>query len=246
MKINVVNPNTSASMTQTIADGARRKAAPGTTLRVVNPDAGPPSIEGWYDDAMAIPGLLTELKRGEAEGAQAHVIACFGDPGLYAARECVRGPVLGIAEAAMHVASLVAPSFTIVTTLSRVRDMTWHLVDRYGMRGFCRNVRAIDVAVLALDEPGSDAREKVLQSCRDALEEDHAEAIVLGCAGMVDFCAELEQSLGVPVIDGVTAAVKLAEALVGLGVHTSKRSGFAFPLPKAYSGTMAPHSPQKS
>ena len=75
---------------------------------------GPPSIEGYYDEALATPGLLAEVAAGEREGCDGYVIACFGDPGLYAARELARGPVIGIAEAAMHAASVLAPGFSVV------------------------------------------------------------------------------------------------------------------------------------
>ena len=86
-----------------------------------------------YDEALAVPGLLQEIEEGERAGMDAYVIACFGDPGLSAARELARGPVIGIAEAAMHMASLVAPSFSVVTTLARTSGMAWHLAERYGI-----------------------------------------------------------------------------------------------------------------
>jgi len=246
MKIKLINPNTTWSMTEKMALGTQRVLASGTELIAVSPAFGPPSIEGWYDDALAVPGVLAEIKKGEAEGVDAYVIACFGDPGLYAARELAKGPVIGIAEAAMHTASVLAPGFTIVTTLARSRGMIWHLAERYGMQRFCRNVRAIDVEVLALEAPGSAARQRVVEACRVAIDVDGAEAIVLGCAGMVDFCAELQQTLGIPVIDGVTAAVKWAESLVSLGLSTSKRGEFAQPLVKTYDGVLAPFSPGKT
>ena len=110
MKIKLINPNTTASMTAMMGECARRVAAAGTQIVAANPSMGPPSIEGWYDEALALPGLLAEIASGEVDGCDGYVIACFGDPGLFAAREVARGPVLGIAEAAMHAASLIAPS----------------------------------------------------------------------------------------------------------------------------------------
>jgi len=161
------------------------------------------------------------------------VIACFGDPGLLAAREIARGPVLGIAEAAMHAATMVATGFSIVTTLERTCVIAEQLVHNYGMQRHCRRIRAADVAVLELEEPGSNARQRILAECRTALQEDRSGAIVLGCAGMTDLCNDLGRELGVPVIDGVAVAVKMVEALVSLGIGTSKRGDLAFPLPKA-------------
>jgi allantoin racemase len=230
-------------MTEAMGRCAREVAAPGTEVIAVNPTMGPPSIEGYYDEALATPGLLAEVAAGEREGCDGYVIACFGDPGLYAARELARGPVIGIAEAAMHAASVLAPGFSVVTTLARTCGMAWHLAERYGMKRFCRNVRATDVAVLDLDKPGSAARRIILDECRRALAEDGSEAIVLGCAGMAELCAEIEDALGAPVIEGVTAAVKWTEALVSLRLSTAKRGDYARPLAKRYDGALASFSP---
>ncbi|WP_366146144.1 aspartate/glutamate racemase family protein [Paraburkholderia sp.] len=243
MRIKLINPNTTQRMTDAMGRCAREVAAPGTEIAAVSPSMGPPSIEGYYDEALATPGLLAEIAAGERDGYDGYVIACFGDPGLYAARELARGPVIGIAEAAMHAASVLAPGFSVVTTLARTKGMAWHLAERYGMTRFCRNVRATDVAVLELDRPGSAARGIILDECRRALDEDGSDAIVLGCAGMAELCAEIENALGVPVVEGVTAAVKWVEALVSLRLRTAKRGDYARPLPKQYDGEFARFSP---
>ena len=117
MKIQLINPNTSAAMTAGIAEAAGHLLRPGNQLLAVTNGAGPASIEGHYDEALAVPGLLQAIRDGERDGAEGHVIACFGDPGLLAAREIARYPVIGIAEAAMHLATWVATGFSIVTTL---------------------------------------------------------------------------------------------------------------------------------
>src|SRR6185437_3848332 len=246
MRIKLINPNTTWRMTEAMGRCAREVAAPGTEVIAVNPTMGPPSIEGYYDEALATPGLLAEVAAGEREGCDGYVIACFGDPGLYAARELARGPVIGIAEAAMHAASVLAPGFSVVTTLARTCGMAWHLAERYGMKRFCRNVRATDVAVLDLDKPGSAARRIILDECRRALAEDGADAIVLGCAGMAELCAEIEDALGAPVIEGVTAAVKWVEALIALRLSTAKRGDYARPLAKRYDGAFARFSPTEA
>lgn len=243
MHIKVINPNTTASMTRKIGEAARAVAAPGTEIIACNPATGPASIEGHYDEAVSVIGLLEEVRQGEAEGIDGYVIACFGDPGLLAAREVARGPVLGIAEAAMHAASLIATGFSIVTTLARTRVIAQHLVETYGMTRFCRNIRATDLAVLDLEKEGSDARRIVAEECRRALVEDHAGAIVLGCAGMTDLAEEIQRDIGAPVIDGVAAAVKFVEALVSLRLGTSKIGDLAFPLPKPYTGPLQHLSP---
>ncbi|MCL6640541.1 MAG: aspartate/glutamate racemase family protein [Candidatus Rokubacteria bacterium] len=243
MRIMVINPNTTTSMTRKIGEAARTVAAPGTEIVACNPAGGPVSIEGHYDEALSVPGLLEEVRRGEREGMDGYVIACFGDPGLLACREIARGPVLGIAEAAMHAATFVATGFSIVTTLARTRVIAAELVERYGMHRFCRAIRATDLPVLELEREGSEARRIVLEACKRARAEDHAGAIVLGCAGMAAVAAEIQQALGVPVIDGVAAAVKFVEGLVGMGLATSKVGDLAWPLPKAYTGAMAHLAP---
>ncbi|KWZ45823.1 Asp/Glu racemase [Burkholderia savannae] len=243
MKIKLINPNTTQRMTDAMGRCAREVASAGTAIVAVSPTMGPPSIEGHYDEALATPGLLAEVAAGERDGFDGYVIACFGDPGLYAARELARGPVVGIAEAAMHAASVLAPGFSVVTTLARTCGMAWHLAERYGMKRFCRNVRATDVAVLDLDRPGSAACRVIVDECRRALDEDGADAIVLGCAGMAEFAHEIEAAIGAPVVEGVTAAVKWAEALIALKLATAKRGDFARPLAKRYDGEFARFSP---
>lgn len=236
MRIKVINPNTTQSMTQTIAAAAAAVAAPGTEIVAATSSAGPVSIEGHYDEAVSVVGMLEEVRRGEAEGIAGYVIACFGDPGLLAAREVATGPVVGIAEAAMHAASFLATGFSVVTTLGRTRIIAEHLVRNYGMEHHCRRVRAIDLPVLELENPHSNARRMITEECRRALDEDGSGAIVLGCAGMADLTAALAHELGVPVIDGVTAGVKIVEALVGLGLKTSKRGDLAYPIQKPFTG----------
>ncbi|NPV21134.1 aspartate/glutamate racemase family protein [Bradyrhizobium aeschynomenes] len=231
--INVINPNITATMTDLIAQAAQASASPSTRIVGRTARFGAASIEGHYDEAIAAVGMLKEVEAGDAEGCHAHVIACFGDPGLLAARELSAVPVLGIAEAAMHAASFVATHFSIVTTLSRTKVIAEHLVRNYGMEHHCRKVRAVDVAVLDLDKPEANVRGTLLGECRAALREDGIGAIVLGCAGMADLAHDLSTELGIPVIDGVAAAVRFAEALVGLGLKTSKHGDLAFPLPKA-------------
>lgn len=241
MKIKVINPNTTTSMTDIIALTAREIAAPGTEIIALTSKSGAVSLEGHYDEAMSIVGLVDAIREGPE--ADAYIIACFGDPGLLAAREIASGPVIGIAEAAMHAASFIATGFSIVTTLERTRIIAEQLVRNYGMEHHCRRVRATDIPVLELNNSHSNARSMILQECENAILEDKSGAIVLGCAGMTDLTKFLEDRLQIPVIDGVTAAVKFAEALVGLGLKTSKRGDLAYPLHKSYNGTLANYAP---
>jgi allantoin racemase len=244
MRIKVINPNTTASMTRSIARAAAAVAASGTEIMAVSPAMGPPSIEGHYDEAVSALGVLDEVRKGEGQGVDGYVIACFGDPGLLAAREAARGPVIGIAEAAMHAASFIATGFSVVTTLERTCVIARHLAEAYGMARFCRGIRATDLAVLDLERMASNARDIVIGECRRALAEDRSDAIVLGCAGMAELAATISLAIGAPVISGVEAAVKIVESLVVLGLRTSKLGGFAPPLAKRYVGLVEGFAPR--
>ena len=235
--IRVINPNTTASMTAAIERSARGVLAPGTRLEAVTSSTGPASIESHYDEALSVPGVLAAVADGEGMGCDGYVIACFGDPGLDAARELASGPVLGIAEAAMHAASLLGRSFSVVTSLGRTRGRARDLAVGYGFGEHCRGVHACEIPVLDLDSDPA-ARRTVTDACRAALELDGSDVIVLGCAGMADFAAETSAAIGAPVVDGVASATALLQALLAMNLRTSQVGEFAPPLPKAYTGMM--------
>ncbi|MBX3603804.1 MAG: aspartate/glutamate racemase family protein [Piscinibacter sp.] len=236
MQIRVINPNTTAAMTETIGATARRVAAPGTQIVACNPAAGPVSIESHFDEAVAAVGVLEEVRRGESERADAYVIACFGDPGLLAARELTRAPVIGIAEAAFHLATLIATRFSVVTTLGRTTIIAEHLLQQYGFAHHCRRVRAAEIPVLDLEHDPDAALRRIVEEGRRAKAEDGIGAIVLGCGGMADLTDTIAEAVGLPVVEGVTAAVKLAESLVSLRLQTSKYGDLDFPRPKTFTG----------
>ena len=228
MRIHVINPNTTASMTEKIGVAARQVAAAGTQIIARNPASGPASIQGAEDGEAALPGLFEEL--GKAEGFDAIVIACFDDTGLYAARKRTRIPVIGIGEAAFHYAMLVAERFSVVTTLAVSIPVIQENIMRYGLAARCGKVRASNVPVLELERPGSMARETISDEIASALLYDNSDAIVLGCAGMADLAADLSVRHRVPVIDGVAAATKLAEGLASLKLRTSQLGPFRYTL----------------
>ncbi|WP_276529525.1 aspartate/glutamate racemase family protein [Paracoccus pantotrophus] len=232
MEILVVNPNSTQSMTDKIVVAARAAASPGTMIHGATAAGSPASIEGHYDEAMSLPGLLARVREAEAQGIDGIVVACFDDPGIAACRELASGPVLGICEAAVKAASMLATSFSVVTTLPRSVPVIEHLIHGYGLSHQCRRVRAASIPVLALEEPGSNARIKVRDEILCAIREDRCEAVVLGCAGMADLTAWLSEETGIPVIDGVSVATRMIEALVGAGLKTSKINAYAFPNQK--------------
>jgi allantoin racemase len=238
MHIRVINPNTTAAMTEKIELSARAVVGPGTRLDAVNPEMGPASIESHYEEALSVPGILAEVAAGERAGVDGYVIACFGDPGLDAARELAVGPVIGIAEAAMHAAALLGRGFSVVTTLDRTRGRARELAVRYGAGPACRGVYGCAIPVLELDDD-PDVLDRVVAVGRAALERDDSDVLVLGCAGMADLCAQVSARLGVPVVDGVAAATVFVQSLVTLGLRTSPRTEYAPPPPKHHAGILA-------
>lgn len=228
MRVKVINPNTSDRMTEAIGRSARAVAGADEVVAVTS-TMGPASIESHYDEALAVPGVLAEL-----DGADGYVIACFGDPGLDAAREVASGPVAGIAEAAMRVAGYLGRGFSVVTTVDRSRGRTWDLAERYGLARCCLGVHACGVPVLELERDPK----AIVEACRYALERDGADAIVLGCAGMTHLAEEISAEIGAPVVDGVRAATLAVRSLLAMGLRTGDRGEFAPPPRKEYTGLM--------
>ncbi|MFM1655796.1 aspartate/glutamate racemase family protein [Brevibacillus sp. B_LB10_24] len=239
MKIKVINPNTTWEMTRGIEHAAKRAARPDTQILAVSPAMGPVSIESYYDEYLAIPGVIEEVKKGDEEGIDAYVIACYGDPGLQAAREVTAAPVIGIAEASMYMASMLAARFSVVTVLPRIKTMLEELVASYGMTHRVVNVRTTPLCVLDFERDPEMGMKMLAEEGRRAIAEDQAEAILLGCAGMAEFADNLEKELEVPVIDGVVAAVKFAEAIVDIGKTTSKFKTYRYPEKKAFVGLLS-------
>jgi len=235
MKILIVNPNTSAGMTRSIDAAAHLYAHPQTTIVTVQPSRGPRSIEGYVDAVVAAEAAL-EVLLDHRDAFDAFVIACFDDPGLYAAREALAAPVFGIAESAMLMACTLGHRFSILTSPARSKPATDELVRRYALEGRCASIRTVDLPILALDDDADVTRLQFGAEGRRAIADDGAEVLLLGCAGLAHVDKDLERELGVPVLDGVSCAVKLAEASVGYGLRTSKSMGFSPPPAKEYVG----------
>jgi allantoin racemase len=229
MRIKIINPNTTASFTERCLIAGRAVAAPGTLILAGHPSSGTPSVESYVDEATATLGVIEQVRAGEAEGVNGYVIACFGDTGLEAAREVATGPVVGMTEAALYTAALIAPVFSIVTLPPRTRVFAERVLWHAGLERRCPKVRAIDVAVLDCDDEAAVVMEPFIAEARRAILEDHAEAIILGCAGLQPLVEPLSLTLGVPVIEGVAAAVKLVEALLAMRLATSKRGAWGYP-----------------
>ena len=231
MRILVINANTTDAMTDDIAAAASRYARPGTEITAVSPSWGPRSIEGHYEEELAAVATL-EVVRERASEFDGVVLACYGDPGLFAAREISPVPVVGIAEASMLMACTVAHRFSIVTVLGRIKPMLDDMVRLHGLEQRCASIRTTELTVLDCERDPTAATREIVTTARLAIAEDGAEAICLGCAGMGPLDKAVEAEVGVPVLDGVACAVKLVEGLVDYGLFTSRVAAFKEPEPK--------------
>lgn len=233
MNITVINPNSSAAMTDRIRRELIPLAAAGTRLEVVSPARGPAAIESATDEACAIPLLLSLAEEAAAGGADAVIIACFADPGLDAARELLSIPVVGLEEAALHVAAMLGHRFTILTARRTRVPAKYEHVARVRLERFLASVRPLDMGVLEMEEDPQRAAARLLEVGRAAVSEDGAEVLVLGCAGLAGHAEAVTRALGVAVVDPLPVALKTAEMLAGLGLRHSKRAFYALPPSRA-------------
>jgi allantoin racemase len=223
-------------MTESIFNSARDCARPDTEIIAVSPEKGPISIENFYDQFWAVTGLLEEIHKGIRDGYDAYIIAAACDPGINPAREISPVPVIGIGEASLYLASLVAAKFSIVTVMKRILPLIEEVPRRAGLVERCASIRSTDLTVLDTEHDPSRVIQELKKESKKAVVEDGAEAICLGCSGMVKYVDELERELSVPVFDGVVSAVKLAEILGDLEKKTSKVLTYQTPAKKLYKG----------
>jgi len=234
MKIMVINPNTSQSMTDHLRQELERIKRPDTELTVVCAERGPETIESAYDEAYAIPPALELVKRANQEDYHAIIIACFSDPGLEAAKEISKIPVIGIEESSLHMAAMLGAKFSVITPRrERIPSKREHVHMR-GLDYFLASVRSLDLSVAETDAEPEKTKERVLEVAQKAVDEDGAEVIILGCAGMAGYAKEIERKLRVKVLDPSAVALKVAEAMADLGLTQSKRGLFSAPPEKIY------------
>jgi allantoin racemase len=237
VKITVINPTIGEKWSEKNQRFWSGAAQPGTQIKVVSLEWGTASIESRLDDALAAPGILYRALQAEREGADAVVIDCMDDPGLFAAREAVRIPVIGPAQASMHVAAMLAHRFSLITTSSKDIPAIEELIARYGMSGKSTPVRAIDIPVLKLESDPQATVAAVVDVAQRAVEQDGAGVIIPGCTVLAERIPEIEaglqqHSLAVRVLNPPRIALRLAENLVSLGLTHSRRT-YAPPGEKA-------------
>jgi allantoin racemase len=230
MRLLITNCNTTEAMTKDIVKGARAAASPGTTVTGLTPRWGPESAEGWLDSYLSAAAVL-DLLRGQRESYDAVVLAGFGEHGREGARELLDVPVVDITEAAAHLACLLGRRYGVVTTLDRMRIQIEDSLHTAGVGQNCAAVVGTGLGVLDLAGMNEETTAAFLTAAR-RVRDAGAEVLVLGCAGMTGLQRHIGDELGMPVVDGVAAAVRLAESLVGLGLTTSRVGSYAEPLPK--------------
>jgi allantoin racemase len=233
MKIRVVIPSITKEFEALGLEQYSPGARPGTEISVTLLDNGPASIESRYEEAVAVPDIVSKVMAAEKDGVDAVIIDCMADPGLDAAREMVTIPVVGPAETAMHLASMLGHRFSVITILDQVAPMFDRHAVKMGLVERLASVRAVNIPVLELDDSERVVKALIEQSVK-AVREDGAHVIIFGCTGMIGLAGEVKKGLveqgivDVPVIDPGILAVKVAEALADLGLSHSKRT---YPTP---------------
>jgi allantoin racemase len=234
MRIMVINANTSESFTNHIREELERVKRSDTELTVLSPERGPETIESAYDEAMAVPPILDLVKKANKEKYDAVIIGCFSDPGLEAAKEISNIPVIGIEESTIHMAAMLGARFSVFTPKrERIPSKRAHIHMR-GLDYYLASVRSLGLSVAETDGDPVRTKARVLAEAKKAAEEDGAEVIILGCTGMAGYSSEIESKLNVKVLDPTAVALKVAEAMVDLGLVHSKRGLFAIPPEKSF------------
>ncbi|MFP5346966.1 MAG: aspartate/glutamate racemase family protein [Actinomycetes bacterium] len=235
MRILVVNVNTTTSMTDAIAAQARSVAAEGTEIVGLTPFFGAESVEGNFESYLAAVAVMDRVLAYD-EPYDAVVQAGFGEHGREGLQELLEVPVVDITEAAAHTACLLGHKYGIVTSLDRAVPQIEDRLKLAGLDSRCASVRASGLTVLELEENPEAAVAAIVDQAKRAVEDDGAEVLCLGCGGMAGLDEAVQRATGVPVVDGVAAAVVLAESLVRLGLRTSKVRTFAKPRTKKVTG----------
>ena len=235
MRILVVNVNTTASMTESIAEAARRAAAPGTEIIGLTPTFGADSCEGNVESHLAAVGVLDAVRRYPAP-YDAVIQAGFGEHGREGLQEYLDVPVVDITDAAALMAGLLGHKYGVVTTLDRTVPLIEDRLLLAGLERRCAAVVASGLGVLELEEDPGRATAAVVAAAQRIVRDHGVEVICLGCGGMAGLDDEVRKATGTPVVDGVAAAVKLAEGLVAMGLSTSKVRTYAPARPKRLSG----------
>lgn len=237
LKIMWINPFTSEEANEKILETINDIKRPDVEAAVVYlEDKGPIHVEYHYYEHLNLHGTFRWAKKAEKEGYDAVVIGCFYDPGLREARELVRIPVIGPAETCMHVAATLGHKFSILVGRRKWIPKMESNVYAYGLEKKLASFRVLNFTVPRMAAEPEKLKEAIRREAQKAIENDGAEAIVLGCTIESGFMKELIESLKVPVIDAVVVSWKYAEMMADLyhkmGLTHSKLFGYEAPPEK--------------
>jgi len=217
-------------MTRDIRETVERIREPDVTVTVTSPDFGPESLESFYDYQLAAFGVLRYMQRTKPEW-DGILLACFGDPGLYALKEISSVPVIGIAEASLSMSLLMGQKFSLLVASEKAVPMMKDMVNQYGLTSRLASVVPIGMSVLDVEHDKDESLRRLLATGRRALEQG-AEVLILGCAGMTGLKSRMEEELGVPVIDPVECGYQVLEMMARQRIRMSKIGLYRSPEPK--------------
>jgi allantoin racemase len=235
VRILIVNVNTTESMTDGIGAQARKVAAEGTEIVALTPRFGAESVEGNFESYLAAVAVMDRVLAYDRP-YDAVIQAGYGEHGREGLQELLDVPVVDITEAAASTAMFLGHKYSVVTTLDRAVPLIEDRLKLAGLSEKCASVRASGMAVLELESDPARAVRAIVDQASAAVTEDRAEVICLGCGGMAELESAVRERTGVPVVDGVAAAVTIAESLVRLGLSTSKVRTYAPPRAKRITG----------
>lgn len=212
----------------------------GTELTMVHLPRGPEHLEYRYYEALVLVDILHLIREAESQGFDAAVIGCFYDTGLQEAREVAeRMAVVAPCEASTRIASTLGDKFSIIVGRRKWIPQMMDNVVRYGLKDRLASFKSVDLGVLDFHRDEEETARRFRQVAREAIEHDGAEVLILGCTATYGFYRQLQEELGVPVIDPMLAAFKTAEFAAELknrfGWSHSKIGGYESPPPKEFT-----------
>jgi len=227
-KILVINPITTDSFNDMTKNYLEKIKSPDVEIEVVNIKDGLSSIETFYDEAFALPGILKTVNEYKTR-CDAIVINCFADPGINAARELTDIPVVGPAEASMMIALMLGHKFGVISTFRNTGPWVELQTRNMGIEQRLAGAVGIDIPVLELGSDLKKTARYLVDAARDLIESKGAEVIILGCTGMAPVARIVKEELEVPVIEPMATAFKVAELIVSLKLTHSKTGLYMTP-----------------
>jgi len=235
MKLLIINPNISSSVTELIGQEARRIASPTTEITTLTAELGVAYIETRFE-AMIGAYATAELAARHAGQHDAVIVAAFGDPGLVALREVLDIPVLGLTESALMSACMLGQRFSIIAISRRISAWYRETVQANGLLDRLASIRTLDQRVQNIGSIQNDHAEELKALCLQAIEQDGADVLIIAGAPLAGLARAISSEIPVPLVDGVSSAVRHAESLVALGARAPKLGSFAPPPIKLNTG----------